>query len=570
MKPLVEYIDGRHTADERQMMVALPAGAPRTARTSKAGGLPLVHILVPADFRDLRDGPTRAFSYTWNNIEAGLDGIAIDLPPLKLTPTHGGLVPLNIQVKDPLWPLRNMLDVSVSVRPGEARTVWLDLRDRILPNGRGLYLTIAAAAPDFGPSALEGADLRLVFKPLAQAKVEHVLDRFTEVRDNYAQIVEERPNTRRLNLYTRFENDLTDLLRVDPTHTLGRQYWFDYNKEQPRPPVALEAVPAGVPAWAFRQVQQLHALAAFVNWYIDNRQVENGEFGGGLSDDGDLTNTWPGAALMGIAPAKLTKSLLREMDAFYDQGMFTSGLSTIQTDELHSYEEGISVLGQALVLDYGSPKQIERAMETARAVERLTGVNAAGHRHIRSTYFSGTKVAEDSVWGGSKANSYLVTHPALSLVDFNGSPATRKWSSNWRTACSRTAKADALGRFSTRATIHFASDRDTRNPLTAPSLCSGPRSAGRATASTSSPSSTRGRGASSRSPGTRSIRPGCEPTGGPRSWPLRSRWRGQPSATSPGRSPATRRTSRTSTRARPRLRPCASTSTPRAASGSTV
>ena len=64
------------------------------------------------------------------------------------------------------------------------------------------------------------------------------------------------------------------------------------------------------------------------------------------------------------------------MDAFYEQGMFTNGLSTIQTDELHSYEEGIQVLGQAMLLDYGSPKQLERAMETA-------GSNRADHRRQR-------------------------------------------------------------------------------------------------------------------------------------------------------------------------------------------
>ena len=58
---------------------------------------------------------------------------------------------------------------------------------------------------------------------------------------------------------------------------------------------------------------------------------------------------------------------MKEMDAFYSEGMFTNGLPTIQADELHSYEEGIQVLGQSLLLDYGDPKQLERAMETARA-----------------------------------------------------------------------------------------------------------------------------------------------------------------------------------------------------------
>ncbi|MCX6549574.1 MAG: hypothetical protein NTY02_00960, partial [Acidobacteria bacterium] len=356
---IVRFINGRYTADERSTMVAIPAGAARTARASASSGLPIVHIVVPSDFRDADLGARRAqYTYSWVNMEAGLDGIAIDLPALNVKPTHGPYFPLNIQVKDPIWPLRNMLDVSVSVKPGEPHTIWLDTRDRILPNDKGLYLTIAGAGPDFGPASIEGAEIRLICKARKDALPEHTLDRFTQVRAVYAHMVEESPRSHRLNLFNQFETDMSDLLRVDPEHMLGRQYWYDYNREQQRPPATLPSPPDGVPLWAFRQVEHLKNVKRFVNWYIDNRQIENGELGGGLSDDGDLTNWWPGTALMGATPAKILQSLRREMDAFYEQGMFTRGLSTIQTDELHSYEEGIQVLGQSLLLDYASPKQL--------------------------------------------------------------------------------------------------------------------------------------------------------------------------------------------------------------------
>ncbi len=78
------------------------------------------------------------------------------------------------------------------------------------------------------------------------------------------------------------------------------------------------------------------------------------------------------------------------------------------------------------MMDFGNPKQLERAMLTARRLEWLTGINAAGHRHVRSAYFSGTKMAEGGVWGWAKARSYMVFHPALELVLFNGAPETRK------------------------------------------------------------------------------------------------------------------------------------------------
>jgi hypothetical protein len=464
VQPIVRFVNGRHAPEERSLLMAVPASAPRPTRAGPAAassGLPIVHILIPSDFRDSDRGARRAqFTYSWVNMDAGLDGIAIDLPALNVKPTHGTSFPLNIQVKDPIWPLRNMLDVSVSVKPGEPHTIWLDTRDRILPNDRGLYLTIAGAGGDFGPSSLEGAEVRLIFKSRTDALREHTLDRFTQVRAVYAQMVEESPRTHRLNLFTQFETDLSDLLRVDPDHVLGRQYWYDYNREQARPPVMLAAAPDGVPGWAFRQVEHLKQVSRLVNWYIDNRQIENGEFGGGLSDDGDLTNWWPGTALMGATPDKILQSLRRELDAFYVQGMFTNGLSTIQTDELHSYEEGIQVLGQALLLDYGSPRQLERAMETAVATEKVTGVNAAGHRHIKTAYFSGTKMATEGVWGWSKPSSYLVLHPAMSLVEFNGSPRVKKWLLELADGLLAHRRTDASGASTMATTIEFATDTD--------------------------------------------------------------------------------------------------------------
>jgi hypothetical protein len=453
--PIAKFIAGRYTYDERATMLAIPEkqgreGAANSERQvqnrSATRSLPIVHLLIPAD--------------GWQSISDGLNGIAIDLPPLQLTPASQALVPLNIQVKDPLWCERNLLDFSFSVKANEPRTLWLDTRDRILPSDKGLYLTIAAADGDFGSASLEGARVRLIFKPRAAVLKEHEIDRFTQARDNYAMMVEERPNDPRLNLYNRFAADITDLLRVNPGHWLAQAYWYDIDRRHSKPAFKQPLPPPGAPLWAFRQVEQLRNLKRFVLWYIDHRQIENGEFGGGLSDDGDLTNIWPGAALMGCEPEKIRESLLREMDAFYEQGMFTNGLSTIQADDLHSYEEGIATIGQTLLLDHGNPKQLERAMETARALNRITGINSAGHRHIRSSYFSGSKMAEDEPWGWARTSSYLLTQPALMLVDYNGSPAIKKLILELADGLLSHRTKDETGKYRLHSTVKFQTDQD--------------------------------------------------------------------------------------------------------------
>ncbi|HKE55895.1 MAG TPA: LamG-like jellyroll fold domain-containing protein, partial [Pyrinomonadaceae bacterium] len=206
---LTKFIKGRYTADERATVIASlddESNAKHDGQVTAMQALPLVHVLIPAA--------------GWHNISDGLDGIAIDLPPLNAQPISQDSIPLNIQVKDPLWPARNLADFSFSVKPQQGRTIWLDTRDRILPPDRGLYLTIAAAVDQFNLNSLNGTHLRLVFKPRAQALKEHELDRFTQARDSFAMMVEERPNDPRFDLYNRFAADIQDVLRINPNNWL--------------------------------------------------------------------------------------------------------------------------------------------------------------------------------------------------------------------------------------------------------------------------------------------------------------------------------------------------------------
>ncbi|QJU59236.1 LamG domain-containing protein [Sphingomonas sp. AP4-R1] len=420
-------IAGRYPADERTVAVALPTGAPRTRIASaNETALPLVHLLIPGDFRDAHDGGTAGrFAYGAENMDVGLDGIALQLPALAIKPTHAGLLPLNIRVKDPTWPDRDLIDINVSVKPGEARTVWLDTRDRILPPNASLRIDVAAAGGDFDAASLNGMRVRALYKPTAAAKVEHIADRFEQARDNLAFLVEEQPNTRAYPVWDRFERDISDVLRVAPGNAIARSYWVEKNPNQPYAPFVQPAPPSGIPLWAFRQSEDLKLYRKFVDWWIDNRQIADGEFGGGLSDDTDLVNQWVPLALMGVEPKRLAASQRRVLDATYANGMWSNGLSRIRADELHSYEEGINSVAQSVQISRGDPTALERAMEVGRNYPRLIAVNPAGHHHIVSSYYSGTDTVREGVWGWQHPYSLLITHPGLLLADYNGAPAVK-------------------------------------------------------------------------------------------------------------------------------------------------
>jgi hypothetical protein len=432
---LNRYIAGRYPAGERTTVVALPASGVKVAAgagsaadsgtaTRQGDAKPIVHILIASSFGDAPPGKplARAWDYGWENLHDGLDGIAISLPALDLPPLRNGLIPLDIRIKDPIWPGRDMIDVTVSVRPHEARTVWLDLRDRILPND-SLYLSIASGAPGFDAAALDGAGIRLVFKDRAEALKEHVADRFNQVKDNWAFLVEEHTASKREGLYQRLYADITDLLRVDPNNAEARRYWadIDYRPEN-MPPFTQPTPPAGVPLWAFRQLEDLKRVRYFVDWWIDERQVPYGDFGGGISDDTDLTQQWPGLALMGVDPDKINVSLRALSEAAYRNGMHTNGLATITTDELHAYEEGMNADAERLYLNWGEPKTVERLMRTTKA---LTGVilrNKAGHLHFASNWYGGTKMYREDAWAWQKPYSFVVTHAPILMGVYNGNP----------------------------------------------------------------------------------------------------------------------------------------------------
>ncbi|REM96606.1 LamG domain-containing protein, partial [Mycobacterium tuberculosis] len=291
-----------------------------------------------------------------------------------------------------------------------------------------LWISIASAAPGFNASSLDGAEIRMVYKDREEAKKEHIADRFNQVRDNWGFLVEEHTTSKRQRLYARVYADLSDLLRVDPDHALGRLYWnyISYNS-QGKPPFTQPEAPKGVPLWAFRQTEDLTYVRRFIEWWIDHRQIAYGDFGGGISDDSDLTQQWPGLALMDVQPDKLNASLTALSDAVYRNGMFSHGLSTIETDELHAYEEGINTNSAMLYLNWGDPLTVERLMETVKAFdERIILPNPQGHLLFSSNWFGGNKVYREPNWQWQKPYSFPVLHPAFLIGQYNADPTGRK------------------------------------------------------------------------------------------------------------------------------------------------
>ena len=79
LQSLTEFIAGRYLPDERATMVAVPLQSPQSLAEIPHGRLPIVHVLIPADSRAA--SAALDSSYAWENIDGGLEGIALDIRP---------------------------------------------------------------------------------------------------------------------------------------------------------------------------------------------------------------------------------------------------------------------------------------------------------------------------------------------------------------------------------------------------------------------------------------------------------------------------------------------------------
>ncbi len=185
-----------------------------------------------------------------------------------------------------------------------------------------------------------------------------------------------------------------------------------------------------------------------------------GDFGGGISDDVDLLEQWPGLALMGVQPDKVNASLRALSDAVYANGMITSGLGTITTDELHAYEEGLNSDAERLYLNWGEPKSLERLMATARALQGVILKNPAGHLHFATNWYGGTKMYREGPWEWQKPYSFTVMHAPILLGLYNANPAARGLVTGVIDGWMAHGKQDAQGRWSFPNEINWRTDAE--------------------------------------------------------------------------------------------------------------
>ena len=386
-------------------------------------------------------------------------------------------------VKDPILPQRDLIFLDFRLSAEKPAEIELDLGDRFVPAGQPLWMTVASDQIDFSREHLQNAEIevrsatqwRLPANPASQSDL--FAGRFLSIRQGLRKL------TRHVDWMSMdFTSARRHFSSVDETSRLVEEVL----QSRPKDPMALSfrgllqpdstppeyretrPSPPAFPQWAVQQKRLVDHFRHIAQWWIDNRQIQDGVFGGGIDGDTRLAAHWPGIALMDGPAPRLKESLVALMEACLRQGSLEKGLNREIRPPRQAYQAGLNLAPMLALLDYGNPRWIEMLMQTSRHLDRLTAINAAGHRHFQSSRVSATESVRQGVYAREEAWSPLLWHAALTLAEYNRSPILVRKLKEYAAARLDHWKKDRYPQLS--LAIHFPTDNALSRGLPGPPM----------------------------------------------------------------------------------------------------
>lgn len=148
------------------------------------------------------------------------------------------------------------------------------------------------------------------------------------------------------------------------------------------------------PAWA-RGLQETFARQqAILHWWFTERQMEDGQLGGGWGDDVELLRTWVSAACVSSACEPAIAGIERLADGIWTHEC-TDGYSRGIGDVEHSAEPSADSFPTMILLRYGDPLWVERNLASAKMIyEKFMGHNERGFLQFKSVEFGAEGVSD--------------------------------------------------------------------------------------------------------------------------------------------------------------------------------
>ncbi len=243
--------------------------------------------------------------------------------------------------------------------------------------------------------------------------------------------------------------------------TIARGFFEKYTKAFPDNKIArmylghptesykhYEAVP-DAPAWAVYQREGLERLTDIIEWWIDNRMQDDGQYGGGWGDDCEMWRWWV-PVLIGFDGPKISAAQSRFSKALMNQPHMIQGYTNRMSDVEHTAEDSADAITPMMHLDPENDLWREYALRLADFTEKYwTARNERGFLQFKSTYFTADRVDTSEQRACDTVYHPRVVQPTLLYWQRTGDERPTKlftaWMDTWVDAAARSERGKPAG-----------------------------------------------------------------------------------------------------------------------------
>lgn len=155
-----------------------------------------------------------------------------------------------------------------------------------------------------------------------------------------------------------------------------------------------------VPRWAAVLHEMYVRQLAIMRWWFTQRQLPDGQLGGGWGDDVELLRSWGPFAMISDADPTVRKGIERLCQGVWDN-VLRDGFAAEIGDVEHSAEPSADTLPTMLALRYGDPLWYRRNLASCRRIrDCYTGIDRRGFVRFRSGYIGGDRASDNLRHGG--------------------------------------------------------------------------------------------------------------------------------------------------------------------------
>jgi hypothetical protein len=151
--------------------------------------------------------------------------------------------------------------------------------------------------------------------------------------------------------------------------------------------VEMPAAPRGAPAWAVTQRKVMRRMEAITRWWVEKRQLPNGELGGGWGDDVEILRYW-GPQALGFGSEAAARGVLNVAGGLWNSGMLKDGYDRAISDVEHSSEPTTDTAPLAVALFPDDAELRGRIAATAACSENWIARQRDGFLRFRSSWFN--------------------------------------------------------------------------------------------------------------------------------------------------------------------------------------